>query len=223
MTIEILASGSSGNVTTIRQGNSLLLVDCGKAYKWTIEQLKYKLPDALLITHEHIDHAKAVKDFLKRGVDIYMTAGTILALEICERHNLHTIALSEKFKVAGVEVKVINSYHDAAEPVNFILQDADDRVLFVTDTGMVPNVEGDFTKILIEANYSVPVLMNSELKYPAKNRILKNHLSIEEAERFLNRYPRAEVSLIHLSKRHADEEIFYKRIGRKPKWKSEQN
>ena len=145
---------------------------------------------------------------------MYTTAGTIKALELEVRHNLHTIAKGDTFTAAGVEVTAIESFHDAAEPVNFILQDADDRVLFVTDTSKVPHVDGDFTKIFIEANYSTSVLMDSELAFPAKWRILHSHLSIEDAERFLQDYPRAEVTLIHISQRHGDEEEFYKRIGR---------
>lgn len=246
MEIEILASGSKGNVTTVKSGGSLLLIDCGKAFGWTIKRLNNRLPDALIITHEHGDHAYAAKQFLMRGVDVYTTAGTIQALGLCERHNLHTIAKGDTFRVissewlairdndanqnpnhqplntnhcreaaiSGVEVTAIESFHDAAEPVNFILQDADDRILFVTDTSKVPHVDGDFTKIFIEANYSTSVLMDSELAFPAKWRILHSHLSIEDAERFLQDYPRAEVSLLHISKRHGDEEEFYKRLER---------
>lgn len=214
MMIEVLASGSKGNVTAVKSGGSLLLIDCGKAFGWTIKRLNNRLPDALIITHEHGDHAYAVKQFLTRGVDVYTTAGTIKTLGLCERHNLHTIAKGDTFTAAGVEVTAIESFHDAAEPVNFILQDADDRVLFVTDTSKVPHVDGDFTKIFIEANYSTSVLMDSELAFPAKWRILHSHLSIEEAEKFLRDYPRAEVSLLHISKRHGDEEKFYKRLER---------
>lgn len=212
MTIEILASGSSGNVTAVKPGESLFLIDCGKTFRWTIERLNNRLPDALLITHEHSDHAKAAKNFLTRGVEVYMTAGTANALNLGERHNLHTIAEGKTFTAAGVEVTPIESFHDAAEPVNFILQDADDRVLFVTDTGNVPNVEGDFNKILIEANYSMPLLMGSDAFYNLKNRIMESHLSFEAAQKFLQGYPNAEVTLLHVSKRHGDEEDFYRRL-----------
>ena len=101
MTIEILASGSSGNVTAVKSGGSLLLIDCGKTFRWTIERLNNRLPDALIITHEHSDHAKAAKNFLTRGVEVYMTAGTIKALELDARHNLHTIAEGKTFTAAG--------------------------------------------------------------------------------------------------------------------------
>lgn len=215
MHVEILASGSRGNVTAVWSEQAFLLLDCGKPFHWTLAKLNHKLPDAVLVTHEHGDHSKAAKNFLARGVDVYMTAGTIRKLQMEARHNLHTIKKRQKFSVADVSVEVIGSIHDAAEPVNFILQDACDRLLLLTDTGGIPDgIRGDFTKILIEANYSIPALMSAELNYGGKLRILNNHLSIERAEIFLAKYPKAEVSLIHVSPRHGNADEFYVRLGR---------
>lgn len=215
MHVEILASGSRGNATAVWTEQAFLLLDCGKPYHWTLAQLNHKLPDAVLVTHEHGDHSKAAKNFLARGVDMYMTVGTAQALQLEPRHNLHMIRKRKNFKVADVEVTVIGSIHDAAEPVNFILQDACDRLLLLTDTGGIPDgIRGDFTKILIEANYSIPALMSAELHPAAKFRIAHNHLSVESVEIFLTKYPHAEVHLIHISPRHGDEEEFYRRIKR---------
>ena len=85
----------------------------------------------------------------------------------------------------------------------------------MTDTGGIPDdIRGDFTKIFIEANYSIPALMSAELHPAAKFRIAHNHLSVESAEIFLTKYPHAEVHFIHISPRHGDEEEFYQRIKR---------
>lgn len=212
MTAEVLASGSSGNCTALTAGDKLLLVDCGKPFKWTMTKLDWRLPDALLVTHEHGDHSKAAKNFLDRGVDVFMTGGTAEALGL-SRHNLRIIAAGETFSAAGVAVNAIPAVHDAAEPVNFILCDDSDRVLYVTDTGKPPDVEGDFTKIFIEANYSTLPLFVSDLNAAQKKRILNYHLSIEKTAKFLKRYPQAEVTLLHLSKRHGDAEEFTRRIN----------
>lgn len=211
MTAEILASGSDGNCTAIYSAEKLLLIDCGMPIRWTIEKLNGRLPDFIFVTHEHGDHAKSVEQFLKRGVDVYMTSGTRDALGI-EHYNLFTIKVGDKIQL-GVTVEVIPSIHDAAEPVNFIISDDVDRLLFLTDTGAIPDVDGDFTKIFIEANYSEPVLLQSNIDARQKRRILQRHLSIEQAENFVRNYPNAEVKLLHLSKRHADRDNFYKRIG----------
>ncbi|MBR0287777.1 MAG: MBL fold metallo-hydrolase [Selenomonadaceae bacterium] len=223
MEIEVLASGSKGNVTVIRSGGKFFLIDCGKPYSWTMERLNHKLPEAIILTHEHGDHAYAAKTFLKRGVEMYMTTGTAQALELESRHNLRTVKAGEKFSVADAEVTAVSSIHDAAEPVNFILQDEVDRVLYVTDTGAIPPVEGDFKKILIEANFSESVLLNSDIGYVQKRRILENHLSIEQVKKFLQGYRKAGIKLLHMSKRHADEENFYRFVGRYEQWQSAQN
>lgn len=212
MKIEVIASGSSGNVTAVR-AEKFFLIDCGMPYMWTMARLK-ELPDAILITHEHGDHAKAAKQFYNRQVDMYMTAGTANALKLEPAHNLHIIKVGKPFAIGDVLIWAIKSVHDAAEPVNFILRDAEDTVLFVTDTGAIPEAYGDFTKIFIEANYSMQGLMWSDTAYRLKERISLNHLSIESAEKFLAKYPNAEKTLLHISKRHGNEGEFYKRIGK---------
>ena len=86
--IKILASGSSGNAYLLTSGETRILLDCGLAYKKLLQLLDFKLPDAVLVTHEHKDHAKAAKDFLTHGVDVYMTRGTADALKLEENHRL---------------------------------------------------------------------------------------------------------------------------------------
>ena len=159
MKVEVLTSGSKGNCTAIFTGGKIILLDCGKPVNWTLERLNYKLPYAILITHEHGDHSKAVTSFLSRGVEIFMTQGTFEALKLRKRHNLHFIKAGVEFLIGAVRVLAIPSKHDAAEPVNFILQDATDRILHATDTGVLPKVNGYFTNILIEAHYSEPLLI----------------------------------------------------------------
>lgn len=208
MKINVLTSGSKGNVTAVEVGGEIILLDCGKAVAWTLERLNWQLPRAILVTHEHGDHAKATADWLKRGVDIYLTKGTIEALELKRRHNLHAITAGAQFRIGGVTVKAIPAIHDATEPVNFILSDDTDRILYATDTGAIPPLSGTFTKIIVEANFSEPILLASSLDAHQKRRVLENHLSIEQAITFLKDYPTAEVHLIHISKRHGDGEEF---------------
>ena len=211
MTIKVLTSGSKGNVTAVEVGDELILIDCGKAVSWSLERLNYRLPRAILLTHEHGDHAKAAADWLKRSVDVYLTAGTCAALELKRRYNLHTITAGASFRIQGLTVEAIPAIHDATEPVNFILSDNEDRILYATDTGAIPTLNGDFTKIIVEANFSEPVLLNSNLDDYQKRRVLENHLSIEQAITFLKAYPTAEVHLIHVSARHGNGAEFVKR------------
>ena len=61
MRIIILASGSKGNSTYIETDNTKILIDAGISYKKMAERLKENnifldQLDAILVTHEHIDH-----------------------------------------------------------------------------------------------------------------------------------------------------------------------
>ena len=199
MIIHILASGSSGNVALV---NHSFLIDCGKSFNWTLKKLNHKLPDAIIITHEHSDHARAVRHFLQRAVDIFLTKGTADALGLVNRYNLHTFKAGEHFNLGGVDILPFNTFHDAAEPVGFILRQFGERVLFLTDSGEIPNFKGSFDKIFIEANYSTNVLLNSDTNRALKQRILANHLSTEQVQSFLAQHSNAEVTLLHQSLIH---------------------
>ena len=83
LTITAYASGSSGNCYTLTNGEATIMLDCGLPFRDIQHLTNFKLPDAVLVTHEHQDHSKAIENFMKRGVDVYMTLGTAEALGIC--------------------------------------------------------------------------------------------------------------------------------------------
>ena len=211
MNVQVIDSGSTANSYILRGEGGLILLDCGSPIRRTLDKLNYKLPDAVLITHEHNDHSRAVQQFLKRGVELYMTAGTARALRI-SRHNLNIVEAGGQYQIGGYKVEVLPSCHDAAEPVNFILSDSTDRLLYMTDTGEAPEVAGDFTKILIEANHERRALLSSPIDERQCRRIMQNHLCIDRTIEFLKAHNAAQIWLIHISTRHGDGEIFKQRI-----------
>jgi len=82
--ISSLASGSSGNCYRLTDGSTPLLLECGISFKEIKKKLNFRTSEiaACLITHEHGDHAKAVNDLMKAGIDCYMSKGTKEALGI---------------------------------------------------------------------------------------------------------------------------------------------
>lgn len=215
MKVQVIASGSTGNCTLL-DGN--ILLDAGISFKPLQKALGYKMPSYALITHEHGDHANltAVKELILRGVDVYMTAGTMAALKLQPTYNLHIICDGEKvgeytYTFAPFEVK-----HDAAEPAGFIVVRGDEKVLYLTDTVNIP-VVGNFTRIIIEANFFEKVLEVSDIDEKQRSRILANHLSIEKLAAWFEHLKRChmlsklqEVHLIHVSTRHGDGHAFKK-------------
>ena len=209
MNLRILASGSKSNCYAFCDGTATILLECGLPIQKTFTALNWKLPDAILVTHEHGDHSYAAKDFLKRGVEMYMTAGTADALKL-KRHNLHILKPNEPIEICGQKVLPIPVVHDAAEPVNFILND---EILFVTDAGEVPEVTGNFRQVLIEANYETLTLLAADISTAQKERVRNNHLSIKQAKKFLQTLAEPdEIYLIHLSRRHASGEEFIREV-----------
>ena len=86
MRIASIASSSSGNCIYVGNDNTHILVDIGVAGRTVEEGLK-KLDlsiddiDAILITHEHIDHVKGLGIIeRKREIPVYASMGTIDAL-----------------------------------------------------------------------------------------------------------------------------------------------
>ncbi len=217
--IKVLASGSRGNCTALRSGSTTILLDAGIMFSTIREALDFKNPAAALITHEHGDHARlsTIRELLKRGVDVYMTAGTAEALNLPQHHRLHLISTGEIFQVADFKAATtFQIKHDAAEPVGFFIFDGDDFLIYLTDIGVLPTFDKPtLTHLIIEANHSEERLRASNISANLKVRIWENHLSIEQVERFFreSELPSLkEVHVIHVSKRHGDAAEFQRRI-----------
>lgn len=209
--IAVYASGSSGNCYTMSDGETVVMLDCGLPFR-RIERLTgFLLPAAVFITHEHKDHSKAAQDFMRRGVDVYMTAGTAAALGIEAQHRLHVLNPMEQTTVGRITVSAFPTQHDAREPCGFLLDDGDDRVLYATDTYYIKYQFPGVTKMLIEANHSYKILEENVaahiLNKVLAERLIKSHFSIENVLAFLRANDLSKVKeiwLIHLSDGNAD-------------------
>jgi phosphoribosyl 1,2-cyclic phosphodiesterase len=208
--ITILASGSTGNCYLVNSGNAMVMLDCGLSYRRIALLSRFCQPDAIFITHEHQDHVKAAKDFMKRGVDIYTSAGTAEA-EGLEGHRLHIMKDRQSVSIDGMTVSAFNTQHDAAEPLGFLLDDGEDRLLYATDTYYLHYKFPGLTKIMIEANYANEILeenvQNGSLPKSLEKRLRQSHFSLENLKKFFvaNDLSKVkEIWLIHLSNGNAN-------------------
>lgn len=214
--IKVLASGSKGNCTAVTHGKTTILLDAGINFGKLQQALNFENPAAVFITHEHSDHVNKVtlNKLLKRGVDIYMTEGTATALNLEPRHNLKLVQTRKFYDID--EEKTLHFFafptaHDALEPVNFTFDLDSDTVEYTTDTKQLPLFAPIHNYFIVEANYSVDNLLNSNIDERQKERIYNNHLAVEKVLTFLgnNSCDRLkEVHLIHISKRHGNPEQF---------------
>ena len=92
MDIKVLASGSRGNAYFVSDGVTPLLLECGIPIKQIRQGLNFGLSDvaACLISHEHKDYSKAIRDVLRMGVNIYTSKGTIDAMGL-QNHRIRPV------------------------------------------------------------------------------------------------------------------------------------
>ncbi len=227
MKIQVLGTGSSGNCYKVKIGRATLLLECGLPFKVIQKKLNFKVSeiDACLVTHEHMDHAKAVKDLMKAGIDCYMTKGTAGALGV-SGHRLKTFRPFEKARYYSEVLKDLiivpfEAVHDVAEPVSYFIKtrNDDESLVFVTDTAYLKYKIPDCECLMIECNY-VKSRLDENVRLGnantnLRNRIVKNHLSLEslvEALKLADLSRCKKIYLLHLSDGNSDEELIKRTI-----------
>jgi phosphoribosyl 1,2-cyclic phosphodiesterase len=219
--IKALASGSRGNCYHITDGRTPLLLECGIPFREIQKGLHFRVSEVAvcLVSHEHQDHSKAVRDVMKAGIDCYMSRGTAEALEV-SGHRLHIIKAKQQFKIGSWTILPFETQHDAAEPLGFLLANkTGEKLLYATDTYYIRYRFRGLTHIAVECNYSMDILranIEAGLVEPAlKKRILKSHFSLENAKGFLKANDLSKVQeiwLLHLSDGNSDQERFKREI-----------
>lgn len=222
MKIEVIASGSSGNCYKISNEDTTLLIECGIPYKKIQQALNFKTTeiDGVLVSHEHIDHAKACKDLIKVGVNLYMTKGTKEALKL-ESHRVKWFKNFEDsycdVDIGSFIVKPFKTIHDAKEPVGFVIYDSisKEELVFITDTQYsIYNFSPDY--FMLEVNYVTESINKSESINPdLRARIKKTHMSLNTAINLLERSDLSnlkKVYVIHLSDSNSDAELIKERL-----------
>ena len=214
----MLASGSGGNCVVIGGRAGSLLIDCGLSAKECLLRMERAGIDpgtleALLITHEHIDHVRGA-DVLARKLEIpvYGTEGT-LGDFLCHRRISkkplvhHTCRDHEVFTLGDFSIEPFSTSHDAREPCGFIIAEGDIRVGYCTDTGIVtPHMHGLLRHcdgLILESNHCPEMLANGPYPEALKRRIRSKHghLSNPAAAACLHGFGKdvPQVILAHLS------------------------
>lgn len=212
-----LASSSSGNAYYI-SGPSPLLLDCGLPFKQLQKATGYQLTSlaGCLVTHEHLDHAKAAKDLMNAGVDVYTSQGTAEALGL-ESHRLNIIKAKEQFRLGDWTVLPFETEHDCPS-LGFLLACGGEKLLYATDTFYIRYRFSGLTHILLEVNFAQDILdanVESGLSPAHRRRLMRSHMSLQTAKEFLraNDLSRVrEIWLCHLSDGNSDAGRFKREI-----------
>ena len=223
MIIKVIATGSDGNCIWISDGQTSMLLDAGIPFKRIQLSCEYQLGSlsGCLLTHEHQDHSKAIRQLIRRGINIYSSKGTLDACDIANMAFCHAVHSLESFGVGSFEIYPFKVHHDAAEPLGFCIWSnrSQEKILFFTDTGYIDYRFSGLTHILGECNYD-PKLVDDNIKsgeFPAthKLRLFRYHMSIEtflEVLRVNDDGKLRHVYPLHTSFRNGDIEDFRMRI-----------
>jgi len=221
-----LASGSKGNCLVAEAGGSRVLVDCGLAPREAERRLaRLGLEpgglEAILVTHEHDDHAGHAYAFAaKHALPVYLTHGTRRAQEesgkSAEGVELRLIEDREPFAVGAIRVEPVTVPHDAREPVQFVLGDGARRLAVLTDLGApTAHVEEKLSgcdALVLETNHDLDLLWNGGYPKWLKERIGGpfGHLDNAAAARLLGAIDRSKLRHViaaHLSAQNNTAEL----------------
>lgn len=210
-------SSSKGNCHILYNGKSALMLDCGvnmKDYNYELE--KYNI-QGILITHEHQDHCKGLKDKTYRGnQNVYSSNETlnfigdsILDYRKCALKPLKPIEIGEDWTIVAIDV-----LHDVKN-YGYIIKDnvTNTKIAYLTDLGYSDSllikgintfiIEANHIRTEIEEKYD-KAYENGESDVAYYNRLLsdKGHLSLEDSCKFIRNnigYGLKHVILCHIS------------------------
>jgi len=178
-----LGSGSSGNALLVEAGRTRVLLDCG----FGLADIRARLArvgvdaadlDAILVTHEHEDHAGGVARLARRGeIPVYLTYGTLRAMgaDGDAIPDARLIDSHAPFAIGDIEVRPFPVPHDAREPAQFVFSDGASCLGVLTDVGdSTPHIAqmlSGLEALVLECNHDRAMLAGGPYPPGLKQRI----------------------------------------------------
>ena len=234
MKVTVLGSGSSGNAVLISTEKTKVLVDAGLSAKQILERIaavgeEAAKIDAVLITHEHSDHAGGLRVLLKSvNCPVFISEATedsyygtrkgasngdseAVKRRDCLKNRTVRIESSREFRIGDIDFEPFTVPHDAADNFGFIAKKDGVRIATLMDFGHVTTLIKEKLRncaaIVVESNHSRDMLKTCPIySWDLKQRILSRtgHLSNEDLSDWLtNDFDGSarDIVLAHLSQR----------------------
>jgi phosphoribosyl 1,2-cyclic phosphodiesterase len=194
----MLGSASRGNAILVDGSVGSLLIDAGFGVRTLAKRFEAasRRPEdvgALLLTHEHVDHAcgaSAACDRWSWTVHASMATHAALAVQASGAPaEVAMLGLSGQSSLCGFRVEHTGVPHDASDCRAFVLTDESSgaRAGIVLDAGHVPDGLPTFLErldlLVLESNHDEEMLANGPYPWPLKERIGggQGHLSNRRA------------------------------------------
>lgn len=225
MKLKVIGSGSKGNCYLLHNDEEALIIECGCQFSKVREEIRglgLKIVGTL-VSHEHADHAKYVKQWLEHGLDVYASKGTIEAIgEVSRIKQMNELDVSRGvfksfIRCGSFQVIPFLTVHDAAEPYGFVIcHEESGPILFATDTSYIPHSFSYLNQVIIECNYDEELLAAREdIPESLKQRIRDNHMSVDQCVEEMHMdcmHDVRNILLIHLSEGDGDPISFRRKI-----------
>jgi len=232
MKFTVLGSGSTGNSVLICTEKTKVLVDVGLSAKETLRRLAlvgvdYSDLDAILITHEHSDHAGGLRVLLNTVTCPVYVSGETREAYLREKSNKSNdepqkrlealknrrveIESSQYFHIGDIDFEPFSVPHDAADNFGFVAKNAGVKIATILDFGCFTTLIREKLRgcdgIVIESNHCQDMLKTCAVySWDLKQRIMSRtgHISNEDLSEWLqNEFDGAarHIVLAHLSQR----------------------
>jgi len=222
MHLQVLSSGSEGNSTLVRGGETTLLVDAGLGRiemeaRLDSARIAATAIDHVLVTHGHLDHARSVGMIAKRAHGTLHCAEAMMSHPSARRaKSLATLRIGSAYEVpnrAGqdaIRILPVPLPHDCDPTVAFALEQGGRKAVILTDMGRpdeaVARALGNPHVLVLEFNWDPELLAVSPYPESLRRRISggRGHLSNEQGAQMLRWLAGANLHtlvLAHLSKK----------------------
>lgn len=214
--ITSLNSGSNGNCYYVGNEHEAVLIDAGISCRQTEIRLQrlglsLKKVKAIFVSHEHTDHITGIPYLAKKyQIPVYITPKTLHHSRLTQYAlPIQPLPVSEPVWIGDLCVRAFPKFHDAADPLSFLVSCRDINVGIFTDIGRAcqPLIDhfSQCHAAFLEANYDEQMLETGRYPHFLKQRIRggNGHLSNQQALTLFRDHKPAFMShvlLSHLSK-----------------------
>ncbi len=211
--VVVLGSGSRGNCTFVQGGRTRILIDAGFSRREIARRLhaageRLEDVDALLITHEHSDHASGAGVVGRTGIPVHCCEETREEAALHDIPEWVPVTPGRAFDVGDLRVEPFTVPHDASITLGFRIVAEGISIGYCTDLGHVTAVVRDrlagSNVLIVESNHDIDMLRDGDYPWPLKQRVggRHGHLSNEASAGLLTDVVGGDsfaIALAHLS------------------------
>lgn len=205
MKLTCLGSESLGNSYILNAGTDILLIEAGIRIQEVKKALNFDLSKVVgcIITHQHGDHCKYLKDYVKEGIDIWAHDSVFDKVQY-HGHRAMDFGDQGAAYIGYFTIIPFAVPHGDVHCYGFLISHpTSGKIMFVTDAAHVPYQFKGLSHILIEANYSDEAMVN--------DHGYGRHMALDTVLSFLRANDLTQVrnvALLHLSASNSDSKQF---------------